>query len=263
VAQKQAVRPYSQYGNINFLDAVGNSNFNGLLMKLQQRYSSGLSFLLSYSYGKSIDDTPGTPYNVVPSRSSAENPHNFWLERGLSGFDIRSRFVFSPVYELPFGPGKRYLNSNRYVGWVVGGWETSGILTLQTGRPFTVLVSTDNANVLANVDRPNVVGDANAGPKTVQQWINVGAFQLAPAGTFGNEGRNNVIGPGFKNLDLVLSRVFKVTEKLAIQFRAESFNVANHPNFDQPSQTFGVPGFGSIPSAEPPRQLQFGAKVRF
>jgi hypothetical protein len=263
VAQKQALRPYPAYGNINFLDAVGDSNFNGLLTKLQQRYSNGLSFLLSYTYGKSIDDTPGTPYNVVPSRSSAENPQNFKLERGLSGFDIRSRFVFSPVYELPFGPGRKYASSNKYLGWVVGGWELSGIFSTQTGRPFTVLVSTDNANVLGTVDRPNVIGNANNGPKTPQQWINVAAFQLAPAGTFGNEGRNNVIGPGLTNLDLGLSRVFKVTERIAIQFRAESFNLANHPNFDQPSQTFGVAGFGSIPSAEAPRQIQFGAKVRF
>jgi hypothetical protein len=263
VAVKQALRPYPQFGNINFLDAVGNSSYNGLLMKLQQRYSNGLSFLVSYAYGKSIDDTPGTPYNVVPSRSSAENPHNFSLERGLSGFDIRSRFVFSPVYELPFGQGKQYLNNNKYVGWVVGGWELSGIFSTQTGRPFTVLVSTDNANVLGNVDRPNVIGKANAGPKTPQQWINVAAFQLAPAGTFGNEGRNNVIGPGLTNLDVSLSRVFKVTEKIAIQFRAESFNVVNHPNLDQPAQTFGVAGFGSITASEAPRQIQFGAKVRF
>jgi len=233
------------------------------LMKLQQRYSNGLSFLASYAWGKSIDDAAGTPYNVVPSRSAAENPHDFSLERGLSGFDIRQRFVFSPVYELPLGPGRKYLASNRYAGWVVGGWELSGILSLQTGRPFTVLVSTDNANVLGSVDRPNVIGDANNGAKTVQQWFNVNAFQLAPAGTFGNEGRNNVIGPGLKNLDVSLSRVFRVTERLSVQFRAESFNVVNHPNFDQPQQTFGVAGFGSITMAEAPRQIQFAAKVRF
>ena len=263
VAQKQALRPYTQFGNINFLDPVGNSSYNGLLMKLQQRYSNGLSFLASYAWGKSIDDAAGTPYNVVPSRSAAENPHDFSLERGLSGFDIRQRFVFSPVYELPLGPGRKYLASNRYAGWVVGGWELSGILSLQTGRPFTVLVSTDNANVLGSVDRPNVIGDANNGAKTVQQWFNVNAFQLAPAGTFGNEGRNNVIGPGLKNLDVSLSRVFRVTETLSVQFRAESFNVVNHPNFDQPQQTFGVAGFGSITMAEAPRQIQFAAKVRF
>ena len=263
VAQKQAARPYPQFGNINFSDAVGNSSYNGLLTKLQQRYSNGLSFVASYTWGKSIDDSPGTPYNVVPSRSAAEDPHDFKLERGLSGFDLRHRFVFSPVYELPFGRGRKYLANSRYAGWAVSGWEISGILSLQTGRPFTVLVSTDNANVLGTVDRPNVIGDANAGPKTVQQWINASAFQLAPAGTFGNEGRNAVIGPGLKNLDVVLSRVFRITERLAIQFRAESFNVVNHPNFDQPAQTFGVAGFGSITSAEAPRQIQFGAKVRF
>jgi Carboxypeptidase regulatory-like domain len=263
VAQKQALRPYPQFGNITFLDAVGNSNFDGLLTKLQQRYSNGLSFLVSYMYGKSIDNTPGTPYNVTPSRSSAENPNNLDLERGLSGFDLRHRFVFSPVYELPFGKGKRFLNSNQVVGWIVGGWEASGILSVQSGRPFTALVSQDNANVLGNVDRPNIIGNANDGPKTVQQWINVSAFQLAPYGTFGNAGRNNLIGPGLTNLDVVLSRNFQIKERFGIQFRAEAFNVANHPNFDLPSQTFGVPGFGSIPSAEAPRQVQFGLKVKF
>jgi hypothetical protein len=263
VAQKQALRPYPQFGNITFLDAVGNSSFNGLLTKLQQRYSNGLSFLLSYAYGKSIDNTPGTPYNVTPSRSSAEDPTNFRRERGLSGFDLRHRFVFSPVYELPFGTGKSFLNSNRYANWIAGGWQVSGILSVQSGRPFTALVSTDNANVLGNVDRPNIVGDANAGPKTVQQWINVSAFQLAPFGTFGNAGRNNLIGPGLTNLDLSLARNFQIVERVSLQFRAESFNIANHPNFDLPSQTFGVPGFGSITSAEAPRQIQFGLKLRF
>jgi hypothetical protein len=200
---------------------------------------------------------------VVPSRSAAADPTNLRFERGLSGFDIRSRFVFSPVYELPFGKGQPFLNSNRHVGWIVGGWEVSGILSLQTGRPFTVLVSTDNANVLGTVDRPRIIGDTNAGPRTPLQWLNINAFQLAPAGTFGNEGRNAVTGPPLKNLDVVLSRVFKLTERLAIQFRAESFNVANHPNFGLPAQNFGVPGFGSITVAEAPRQIQFGVKVRF
>jgi len=222
-----------------------------------------LSFLLSYTYGKSIDNTPGTPYNVTPSRSSAMDPRNLRLERGLSGFDLRHRFVFSPVYELPFGKGRRYLSSNRYLGWVVGGWEASGILTLQSGRPFTALVSTDVSNVLGNVDRPNLVGDATAGPKPVLQGINVRAFRWVTPGTFGNEGRNVLIGPGWKTVDFMLSRVFTVTERLSIQFRAESFNIANHPNFDLPSQTFGVPGFGSITSAQAPRQNQFALKARF
>ena len=98
------------------------------------------------------------------------------------------------------------------MGYIVGGWEVSGILTLQSGRPFTALVSKDNANVSASVDRPLVIGDGNAGPKTVQQWINTSAFALAPAGTFGNAGRNNLFAPGFKNLDLVVSNTFPIRE---------------------------------------------------
>src|SRR5258708_23606224 len=185
VAQKQALRPYPQFGAITFLDAVGNSSYNGLLTRLEQRYSNGLSFLLSYTYGKSIDNTPGTPYNATPSRASAMNRENLSAERGLSGFDIRQRLVFSPVWELPFGKGKAFLGGKGPVAYVAGGWEISGILSLQSGRPFTALVNRDNANVLASVDRPDIVGKGNAGPKTVQQWINVAAFQLAPAGTVG------------------------------------------------------------------------------
>jgi hypothetical protein len=263
VAQKQALRPYPQYGNITFNTSLGDSSFNGLVLRLEQRFSHGLSFLMSYMHGKSIDDTPGTPYNVTPSRSSAMDPTNFRRERGLSGFDLRNRMVLSPVYQLPFGKGKLYLASNRVASAIAGGWELSGILTLQNGRPFTALVSKDNANVLGSVDRPNVLGDGNAGPKKVQQWINTDAFGLAPAGTFGNAGRNNLIAPAFENLDLVVSRVFLIRERLAVQFRVESFNALNHPNFDAPVQTFDNPSFGTIQQAESARQLQFGLKIKF
>jgi len=171
--------------------------------------------------------------------------------------------VLSPVYQFPFGKGKPYLSSNRVASAIAGGWELSGILTLQNGRPFTALVSKDNANVLGSVDRPNVLGDGNAGPKTVQQWINIAAFGLAPAGTFGNAGRNNLIAPAFENLDLVLSRIFPIRDRLAVQFRVESFNTFNHPNFDAPAQTFDNSTFGSIQQAEAARQMQFGLKIKF
>ena len=263
VAQKQALRPYPQYGNITFNTSRGDSSFNGLVVRLEQRFSHGLSFLMAYMHGKSIDDTPGTPYNVTPSRSSAMDPTNFRRERGLSGFDLRNRMVLSPVYQFPFGKGKPYLSSNRVASAIAGGWELSGILTLQNGRSFTALVSKDNANVLGSVDRPNVLGDGNAGPKTVQQWINIAAFGLAPAGTFGNAGRNNLIAPAFENLDLVLSRIFPIRDRLAVQFRVESFNTFNHPNFDAPAQTFDNSTFGSIQQAEAARQMQFGLKIKF
>ena len=275
--QKQALRPYPQFGNITWLTARGDSSFNGLVTRLEQRYSNGLAFLLAYMYGKSIDDTPGTPFNVTPSRSSASDPTNFRRERGLSGFDIRQRLVVSPVYQLPFGKGKQFLNANRVASAIASGWEISGIVTLQSGRPFTALVSRDNANVLGSVDRPNVVGDpTQPGPvaanpscaapsqiRTPNYWFNPCAFVIAPAGTFGNEGRNNVIAPSFKNLDVVVSRVFVIRERLAIQFRAEAFNAFNHPNLDAPNQTVDGSAFAAVPVAEAARQLQFGLKIKF
>jgi hypothetical protein len=160
---------------------------------------------------------------------------------------------------------------------MIHGWETSGILTLQSGRPFTVLLSRDNANVLGSVDRPVVVGDpTKAGPVAANPtcvaptqignptyWINPCAFVSAPAGVFGNEGRNNLTAPGFKNVDLVLSRVITVRERYSAQIRVEAFNLFNHPNFDAPNQTLDGAGFAAIPTAEAARQLQFGLKLKF
>ena len=274
---KQALRPYPQFGNITWLTARGDSSFNGLIVKLEQRASHGLSFLLSYSHAKSIDDTPGTPFNVSPSRSQAMDPTNFLRERGLSGFDVRNRLVISTVYQLPFGAGRQFQTGNKIVDYVIGGWETSGILSLQSGRPFTILLARDNANVLNTVDRPNVVGDPyKAGPVaanptcnapaqvgTPSFWINPCAFIAAPAGTFGNEGRNNLIAPPFRNLDVVVSRVIKVRETLSAQLRFEAFNTFNHPNFDAPGQTLDGAGFASLLSAGTARQLQLGLKLRF
>ena len=274
---KQALRPYPQFGNITWLTARGDSSFNGLIMKVEQRAHNGLSFLVSYMHGKSIDDSAGTPFNVTPSRSQAMDPTNFRRERGLSGFDIRNRLVVSSVYQLPFGKGRRFQSGNRIVDNVIGGWETSGIVSFQNGRPITVLLARDNANVLGTVDRPNVVGNpyvagqvaanpicnAPAQVGTPGFWINPCAFVAAPAGTFGNEGRNNLTAPPFKNLDVVISRVIQVGERFSAQVRMEAFNAFNHPNFDAPGQTLDGAGFAALLSAGTARQLQFGLKLRF
>ena len=274
---KQALRPYPLFGNITWLSARGDSSFNGLIVKIEQRASHGLSFLVSYSHAKSIDDTPGTPFNVTPSRSQAMDPTNFQRERGLSGFDVRNRLVISSVYQLPFGVGRQFQTGNKILDNVIGGWETSGIISFQSGRPFTVLLARDNANVLNTVDRPNVVGNpyvagqvavnptciAPAQVGTPRFWINPCAFAAAPAGVFGNEGRNNLIAPPFKNLDVVVSRVIKVGEKFSAQLRFEAFNAFNHPNFDAPGQTLDVAGFASLVSAGAARQLQIGLKLKF
>jgi len=150
-------------------------------------------------------------------------------------------------------------------------------MTLQSGHPFTALVSRDNSNTLGTVDRPNIVGDPyTPGPvaanpacvapsklETTAAWINPCAFVLAPAGTFGNGGRNNIIGPSFKNLDVVVSRVFKIRERLALQARGEFTNAFNLVNLSNPTATFGSALFGQIHSAAAMRQVQVGLRLTF
>lgn len=262
VAQVNDRRPYPALGNISFRDAIGNSSYNGLTAKVEQRFQAGFTGLFSYTYGKSIDDTPGTAFNVTPSRSTAQNSRFIRGERGLSGFDVRHRFVASPVYELPFGKGKAWANEG-WLSWLAGGWQTSGIFSWQTGRPFTVLVQRDQSNTQSNADRPNLIGNVNDGPRTVQQWFNTAAVVLQPLGQFGNAGRNNVEGPGLVNVDFAVMRRFVIKERINIQFRAEAFNFANHPNFNLPVQTVDTPNFGQITSSLAPRQIQLGLKIGF
>ncbi len=263
VAQVNARRPYPAWGNITFLDAIGQSNYHGLVTRLEHRYRAGLTFTVSYTLAKSIDTTPGTTFNVTPSRASAQNTQNLLKgERGLSGFDFRQRFVWSPVYELPFGKGRPMLNRG-VMSRLVEGWQLSGLVTYQSGRPLTALVTRDQSNTLSNLDRPNMTGNPNSGPRTVDKWFNTDAFVLQPAGTFGNAGRNNIIGPGIVNVDVAFSRRFVVRERYTLQFRAESFNLANHTNFGLPVQTIDNPAFGRITSSLAPRQIQFGLKLGF
>ena len=254
VTQQQARRPFPAYGNITWLDTVGKSNYHGMSLRVEHR-SETLSYLLSYTWARSIDDAPGTVFNVSPSRSQAQDRNNLRGERGLSGFDVRHRFVFSPVWRLPLGANVFARN-----------WEVSSIVTLQTGRPFTALITRDQSNTLDNLSRPDIVGNVNQGPRTVAEWFNRKAVQQQTFGTFGNAGRNNITGPPFKNFDFVVSRTInlnRIREGLSMQWRAELFNAFNHPNFSPPVQNVDTPSFGQITNALDPRQMQFGLKIKF
>jgi hypothetical protein len=244
------------------LETVGNSDFNSLQAKLEKRLSHGLTFLTSYTWGKSIDNTPGAGSTSASSKGAAQNAYNLAAERGLSDFDVRHRLVISPVYNLPFGPGREWL-SKGLTGKIVGGWELSGIVTWQTGHPITPYVSSNISNTFNNSDRPNLIGNANDGPKTVQQWFNTSAFVLPAAATFGNAGRNIIVGPGLVQADISLARNFVFKEKFRLQFRAEAFDALNKANFNLPAATVDASNFGQITSAADPRQIQLGLKLNF
>jgi hypothetical protein len=260
-AAVNALRPFPAFGNIIWYQSQGYSNFNSLQAKIEKRYSSGLNLLVSYTYGKSLDDTPG--FNGSnSSNAQPQNSRNLRAEYGPSDFDIRQRVAISAVYQLPFGRGKQLLT--RGIGSALaGGWQLSSIFSANAGRPFTVYYSTNVSNTFNLRDRPNIVGDANAGPRSPTQWFNASAISTPPAGSFGNEGRNALTGPRYFNWDATLAREFKLRDRFLIKFRAEFFNVLNHPNFDLPGTTVSGAGYNTLVSAQDPRQLQLALRASF
>jgi hypothetical protein len=261
-AQVNARRPYPSFGNISWFESNADSTFHSLQARFEKRYSDGLSMLGSYTWSKSIDDSPGFASNSSASLAMPQNAFNLGGERGRSDFDIRHRLVMSAVYELPFGPGKPLAVAG-LAGLLVRGWQVSGILSLQTGSPVTPYFTANISNTFGGTDRPNVVGDPNNGPQTVSQWFNRSAFAAPAAGTFGNAGRNIIGGPSLANLDFSISRAFKIHERFSLQFRGEIFNALNHSNFTLPLATVDGAGYGQITSAADPRQIQFGLKLNF
>jgi len=248
-------------------DAV-SSNYHSLQAKLDKRFSHGLSFLTAYTWSHSIDGASvffGSGANATTI--FPQDNYNLNAERGSSDFDIRHRLSFSFNYEVPVW---------RSLPSVLGkGWELGGILTLQTGQPFSVLTGESLSGTGLGNDRPNVVGDPNAGPHTLQQWFNTSAFALNAPLTFGNAGRNIVTGPGYRNFDFSLIKNTQLGEKVKAQFRAEFFNIVNHPAFAIPSNILAAPNFGTLfqtPDAAQnnvglgsggPRLIQFALKLSF
>jgi hypothetical protein len=182
------------------------------------------------------------------------------LERGLSDFDVRHRFTLSYGYDLPFGKGR-----------LRGGWQTFGVWTFQTGRPFTValLPDVDNSNTGRSTlgfganDRPNVLRNPALSQGSPDGWFDTTAFAMPPFGSFGNAGRNILEGPGYRNVNVSVLKTTALSERARVQFRAEAFNLLNRVNLDLPDNFLGSPTFGKIPSAESPRRIQFGLKLLF
>ena len=263
-------RPDFRFDDIDLLESRGNSNYHALQARFQQRLSHGLTALASYTWSKSIDDASNF-FSSAGDPNFPQNSYNVAAERGRSNFDVRHRLSLSYSYALPFGQGRQYLADDGWVSTLLSGWETYGIVTLQSGRPFTValLSEIDNSGTGRSIlgfganDRPNVVGNPDLSNPTTLQWFNTAAFAFPAPGTFGNAGRNILDGPGFQNVNVSLMKNTKLTERVNLQFRAEAFNLFNHPNFNLPDNFLGSPTFGRISSARDPRHIQFGLKLLF
>jgi hypothetical protein len=175
---------------------------------------------------------------------------------------VKYRFVFSPVYELPFGKGKPFV-SQGFWSQIVGGWQISALFSAQTGTPLTPYYSGNVSGTLNTKDRPNVISDPNNGPQTPQMWFNKAAFVSPGSGNFGNAGRNIINGPGLVNLDTAVVRLFRITERVGLQFRAQAYNTLNHANFNYPNATADSASFGTISSANDPRILEGALRLIF
>ncbi len=264
------IRPVRQFDDINQLESRANSNYHSLQARFQQRLDFGLSVLSSYTWSKSIDDASNF-FTSAGDPNFPQNSYDLRAERGRSNFDVRHRFSLSYGYDLPFGRGQAFLADAGILSNILSGLQTYGIVTLQSGRPFTValLSEIDNSGTGRSTlgfganDRPNVVRLPTLTRRTPDQWFDTSAFAFAPRGTFGNAGRNILDGPGYQNVNASLVKNTFLTERLNLQLRAEFFNLFNHPNFNLPDNFLGSPTFGRILSAREPRHIQFGAKLLF
>jgi hypothetical protein len=246
------------YGSIAVTESTGKSDYNSMQLTLDKRFSKGLSILANYTWSKSIDHSSENKGTGI----SQTNPYNLDYDRGLANFDHRHRFTASVLYELPRFASHKVINS------VFGGWNLTGIYTYQSGTPFSILSGVDNARTGTPNQRADLIGDpVLSGDRTraeqILRWFNTAAFTTNALGTFGSSGRNIVIGPDFKSLNIGLHKNFAITESMKIQLRGEAFNVLNNVNLNLPNATVTSATFGRITSAGDPRILQFAARFVF
>ena len=266
----QLLKPFPEFTTVSlFRNNVGNTNFNALEVKLEKRFSEGLSFLFSYTRSKLIDEASSVFDASILTGPIANYPvadtFNRKLERDLSSGDMPNVFVASFTYDLPVGPGHLF-NPPGIAGKLVSGWEVAGIITVESGLPLAVTQGTNfNAFAGFGTQRPNRVASPELPPseRSTAQFFNTAAFAVAPQFTLGSSSRNPVRGPGYRNADLALIKRTHIAERFNLEFRTEAFNFTNTPPLGAPNVVLGTPGFGSITSAGDPRVLQFGLKLNF
>ncbi len=242
-------RPFPGFQNIFQFETSASSIAHAAEARVVRRFRAGLGLVASYRFSRSIDDA--TLISMLPQDS-----HDLRAERGLSDFHMKHRLVFSGTYNLPGISGRRFV--------AIRGWQLQAIGTAQSGTPLSAIVSADISGTGSPiVNRPDLIGNPNITNPTPTRFFDPKAFQIPVLGTFGNSGRNVIIGPGIWNVDTALSRTLRITDSTRMQFRTDFYNVFNHPNFVAPPsmQNFvDSPDFGALFVARSPRIVQFGLK---
>lgn len=243
--------PMPNFGSILTSEKNSNSSYHAVQLRLERQWNSGMSFLVNYTYSKSLDlDSAGS------AGDQNQDSTNIRGDRGLSDFDARQRLVASVSYQLPFFRNHR----------ILGGWQTNAIATFQSGFPLNIVAADTSGAGAFTVLRANRIGDGNlpSGDRAITRYFDTTAFQAPRPGTFGSSGRNVIIGPGINNWSWSLLKSIAFGERYALQLRGEFFNAFNHSQFFAPGASVTTPAtFGRIASARSPRNVQLGAKFNF
>ncbi len=257
-------------GKIQYLTDTGLGKYNSLQVKMTRQMSRNTRFLLSYTYGHSLDNGPA-PFDLGNGNNQPQNPYNLKGEYASSDADVRHNLVFSGDYSLPFGKGQTFGSSwGSIADAIVGGWKFGGILTMHTGTPVNVILGDDPKSALAGL-RPNVTGDPNLphDKRNVLAYFDTSVFSkpAIPQGAsyaYGDAGRNIAVGPGFINVDASLSKEIALESRYRLQLRAEAFNGMNSVHYTNPDGSMSSPTFGQINSTMgDQRRAQLAAKFIF
>jgi Carboxypeptidase regulatory-like domain/TonB-dependent Receptor Plug Domain len=260
-ASRRLLQPIATVNNMLQCDPRNQSTYNAGTLKVQQRFTSGLQFLVSYTYGKALD-YGGSAASGGGAVGNGQTITDIAAWHGPSGYDTRHRAVISYVYELPWGPNRRWLKEGGVLGAVVGGWQLAGITTLTTGRPFSVSLQTGVNNGAPSW--PNRVASGELDKPTVDLWFDPAAFSAPPANTYGDAGRGILYAPGHVNFDTSLSKRFSVFGRSNAEFRWDAFNLFNHPGFGFPNSAIGNASAGRITTTiVDNRSMQFALKFNF
>ena len=271
------IRPYPAFGQVSWRGNKSNSSYQALSIAVKRSFSHGFLLSANYQWSHEIDD--GSDGSGDGDSLVAQNVACQPCERASGIFDARHVFNANAVYQLPFGPGKRYLSQPGIWSRIAGSWELTSTAMARTGFPVNVTVDRSSSAVPdgnTTDQRPNLVPGVSLTPpgvSTITEWINPAAFAVPAPGTFGNAPRNVARGPGAWQMDFGVGKHIPLTERLHLQFRTEFFNIFNHPQYGQPQSDFSAgPGvFGNIISTVntgpvgtgTPRQLQFALRVEF
>ena len=258
ITQQQLLRPYPRFNTVAlFRDNVGNSKYNAAAVKLEKRFSHGLTLNASFTFSKLLDDASSVFSQTiftgpVLNTTGAADAYNRHLEKDVSSGDIPRVFALGWVYDIPRV-------------WKIAGWQIAGLIRVQAGDAVPVTQATNNNSSLGYaVQRPNRISDPNQlDGRTVARYFNTAAFTAASQFVIGTSSRDPIRGPGLQNADLMIGKTFRLTERMSIEFRAETFNVSNTPPLNDPNGSFGSAAFGSIASAGNPRVFEFAGKVHF